>query len=83
LTILVTPFALRFINNNRVLTAATGASGCTFSSKFIKTASVIASDTAYAAVTTPGPVVTEIYLDTPDSLVLASTAALTAIVPGF
>jgi hypothetical protein len=80
LTILVTPFALRFINNNRVLTAATGAAGCTFSSKFIKTASVIASDTAYSAVANT---VSEIYLDTPDNLVLASTTALTTIVPGF
>ena len=80
LKVLSAPFALRFINNNQILTLATGSAGCVFSYKFLKTGSTIASDTAYAAVSNT---VSEIYLDTPDSLVLASTAALTAIVPGF
>jgi len=80
LKVLSAPFALRFINNNRVLTLATGSAGCVFSYKFLKTGSTIASDTAYAAVANT---VSEIYLDTPDNLVLASTTALTAIVPGF
>ena len=80
LKVLSAPFALRFINNNRVLTLATGSAGYVFSYKFLKTGSTIASDTAYSAVANT---VSEIYLDTPDNLVLASTTALTTIVPGF
>jgi hypothetical protein len=75
------PFPLRFINNNQVLTSASGSAGCVFSYRYLKTACTISGDTAYSAVTSPGPVVTEIYLDTPDNLVLATTTVLATVIP--
>jgi len=74
-------FPLRFINNNRVLTLASGTNGCVIGRKFVKTACTISGDTAYSEVTSPGPVVTEVYLNTPDNLVLATTTALATILP--
>ena len=75
------PFKLDFINGNRVLNASTsGASGCIFAFKTLKSAGVIADDRRFIDT---GGVVSEIYLDTPDNLVLASTTALDTIVPGF
>jgi hypothetical protein len=76
-------FPLTFISNNRVLNAsASGAAGCIFGFKNLKSAGVIASDQRFINAGVTG-VVSEIYLDTPDNLVLASTTALTTIVPGF
>lgn len=71
-------FPLRFINNNRVLTLASGSNGCVIGRKFVKTACTIADDTAYASVAS---VITEVYLNTPDNLVLATTTALATILP--
>jgi len=76
-------FPLTFISNNRVLNAsASGAAGCIFSFKNLKSAGIIADDRRFIDAGVTG-VVSEIYLDTPDNLVLASTTALTTIVPGF
>jgi hypothetical protein len=76
-------FPLRFMSGNRVLNAsATGAAGCIFSFKNLKSAGVIANDQRYIDAGVTG-VVSEIYLDTPDNLVLASTTALSTIIPGF
>lgn len=75
------PFPLTFINGNRVLNSSTnGASGCIFAFKNLKSAGVIANDQRYINAGVTG-VVSEIYLDTPDNLVLASTTALTTIIP--
>lgn len=71
-------FPLRFINNNRVLTLASGSNGCVIGRKFVKTACTIASDTSYESVPN---VITEVYLNTPDNLVLATTTALGTILP--
>lgn len=71
-------FPLRFINNNRVLTLASGNNGCLIGRKFVKTACTIASDTSYESVPN---VITEVYLNTPDNLVLATTTALGTILP--
>ena len=77
------PFPLAFIGNNRVLNAsATGASGCIIGFKNLKSAGTIADDRRFIDAGVTG-VVSEIYLDTPDNLVLASTTALGTIVPGF
>lgn len=74
-------FPLTFINGNRVLNSSTnGASGAIFSFKNLKSAGVIADDKRYIDAGVTG-VVSEIYLDTPDNLVLASTTALTTIIP--
>lgn len=75
------PFPLTFINGNRVLNSSTsGASGCIFAFKTLKSAGVIADDQRYINAGVTG-VQSEIYLDTPDNLVLASTTALTTIIP--
>jgi hypothetical protein len=71
-------FPLRFINNNRVLTLASGTNGCVIGRKFVKTACTIANDTSYESVPS---VITEVYLNTPDNLVLATTTALGTILP--
>jgi hypothetical protein len=71
-------FPLRFINNRQILTNASGTNGCVIGRKFVKTACTIANDTAYASVAS---VITEVYLDTPDNLVLATTTALATILP--
>ena len=76
-------FPLTFINGNKVLnSSANGAAGAIFSFKNLKSAGVISNDQRYIDAGVTG-VVSEIYLDTPDSLVLASTTALTTIIPGF
>jgi len=76
-------FPLTFINGNRVLNSSTnGAAGAIFSFKNLKSAGIIADDRQYIDAGVAG-VVSEIYLDTPDNLVLASTTALTTIIPGF
>jgi hypothetical protein len=75
------PFPLTFINGNRVLNSSTnGASGCIFAFKTLKSAGVIADDQRYINAGVTG-VRSEIYLDTPDNLVLASTTVLTDIIP--
>lgn len=77
------PFRLNFINGNRVLNSSTsGTTGCIFAFKTLKSAGVIVDDRRYIDAGVAG-VVSEIYLDTPDSLVLASTDPLTDIIPGF
>lgn len=77
------PFRLTFINGNRVLNSSTnGASGSIIAFKTLKSAGIIADDQRYINAGVTG-VVSEIYLDTPDSLVLASTDLLTDIIPGF
>jgi len=76
-------FPLLFMSNNRVLNASTsGASGCIFAFSKLKSAGVIADDRRFIDAGVTG-VVSEIYLDTPDSLVLATTTPLTTIIPGF
>ena len=75
------PFPLTFINGNRVLNSSTnGASGCIFAFKTLKSAGAIADDQRYINAGVTG-VRSEIYLDTPDNLVLASTTVLTDIIP--
>jgi hypothetical protein len=82
LRVMAIPFPLNFINYNRTdlrYPQASGASGCIISRKFIKSAQTLPTgdtNTSYAAI--PG-IVTEIKLDTPNNLVLASTAALSAV----
>ena len=77
------PFRLTFINGNRVLNSSTnGASGSIIAFKTLKSAGIIADDQRYINAGVTG-VVSEIYLDTPDNLVLASTDLLTDIIPGF
>jgi len=82
LRVMSIPFPLNFINYNRTdlrYPQASGASGCIVSRKFVKSAQTLPSgntDTRYAAI--PG-IVTEIKLDTPNNLVLASTAALNTV----
>lgn len=77
------PFRLSFINGNRVLNSSTnGAAGAILSFKNLKSAGIIADDRRYIDAGVTG-VVSEIYLDTPDNLVLASTDLLTDIIPGF
>jgi hypothetical protein len=77
------PFLLRFMSNNRVLNASTsGASGCIFAFSKLKSAGVIENDRRFIDAGVAG-VVSEIYLDTPDNLVLATTIPLTTIIPGF
>jgi hypothetical protein len=75
------PFLLRFMSNNRVLNASTsGASGCIFAFSKLKSAGVIADDRRFIDAGVTG-VVSEIYLDTPDNLVLATTTPLSTIIP--
>jgi hypothetical protein len=75
------PFPLLFMSNNRVLnTSTSGASGCIFAFSKLKSAGVIADDRRFIDAGVTG-VVSEIYLDTPDSLVLATTTALSTIIP--
>lgn len=82
LRVMAIPFPLNFINYNRTdlrYPQASGTSGCIISRKFIKSAQTLPTgdtDTRYAPI--PG-IVTEIRLDTPNNLVLASTAALNAV----
>jgi hypothetical protein len=77
------PFPLLFFNGNRVLnTTTTGASGCIFAFSKLKSAGVIVNDRRFIEAGVTG-VVSEIYLDTPDSLTLATTTALSTIIPGF
>jgi len=82
LRVMSIPFPLNFINYNRTdlrYPQASGASGCIVSRKFVKSAQTLPSgntDTRYATI--PG-IVTEIKLDTPNNLVLASTESLTTI----
>ena len=76
-------FPVRFMSNNRILNAsATGASGCIFAFSKLKSAGTILNDQQYVNAGVTG-MVTEIYLDTPDNLVLATDTALTALIPGF
>lgn len=75
------PFLLRFMGNNRVLnTSTSGASGCIFAFSKLKSAGVIENDRRFIDAGVTG-VVSEIYLDTPDSLVLATTTPLSTIIP--
>jgi hypothetical protein len=75
------PFPLLFMSNNRVLnTSTSGASGCIFAFSKLKSAGVIENDRRFIDAGVTG-VVSEIYLDTPDSLVLATTTALSTIIP--
>jgi hypothetical protein len=75
------PFPLLFMSNNRVLnTSTSGASGCIFAFSKLKSAGVIADDRRFIDAGVTG-VVSEIYLDTPDNLVLATTTPLTTIIP--
>jgi hypothetical protein len=82
LSVMSAPFALNFIDYNRTsipYTLASGASGCIISKKFIKSAQTLPAgntNTLYSAV--PG-IITEIRLDTPNNIVLASTASLSSI----
>jgi hypothetical protein len=82
LRVMAIPFPLNFINYNRTdlrYPQASGTSGCIISRKFVKSAQTLPTgdtNTSYAAI--PG-IVTEIKLDTPNNLVLASTAALNAV----
>ena len=77
------PFPLLFMSNNRVLnTSTSGASGCIFAFSKLKSAGVIADDRRFIDAGVTG-VVSEIYLDTPDNLTLATTTALSTIIPGF
>jgi hypothetical protein len=81
--VLSVAFPLTFISGNKVLnSSANGAAGAIFSFKSLKSAGVISNDQRYIDAGVTG-VVSEIYLDTPDNLVLASTTALTTIIPGF
>jgi len=76
-------FPVRFMSNNRILNAsATGASGCIFAFSKLKSAGTILNDQQYVNAGVTG-MVTEIYLDTPDNLVLATNTALTDLIPGF
>ena len=76
-------FSVRFMSNNRILNAsATGPSGCIFAFSKLKSAGTILNDQQYVNAGVTG-IVTEIYLDTPDNLVLATDTALTALIPGF
>ena len=76
-------FPVRFMSNNRVLNAsATGASGCIFAFSKLKSAGVILNDQQYVNAGVTG-MVTEIYLDTPDNLVLATDTTLANLIPGF
>jgi hypothetical protein len=77
------PFLLRFMSDNRVLNASTsGASGCIFAFSKLKSAGVIVDDRRFIDAGVTG-VVSEIYLDTPNSLSLATTTPLSTIIPGF
>jgi hypothetical protein len=77
------PFPLLFMSNNRVLnTSTSGASGCIFAFSKLKSAGVILNDQQYVNAGVTG-IVSEIYLDTPDNLVLATTTDLPTIIPGF
>lgn len=77
------PFPLLFMSNNRVLnTSTSGASGCIFAFSKLKSAGVIENDRRFIDAGVTG-VVSEIYLDTPDNLVLATTTLLSTIIPGF
>jgi len=74
------PFKLRFIGNNRVLNAsATGSAGCIIGFKNLKSAGAIADDRRFIDAGVTG-IVSEIYLNTPDNLVLASDTALSSII---
>jgi hypothetical protein len=76
-------FPLRFMSNNRVLNASTsGTVGCIFSFSKLRSAGVILNDQQYVNAGVTG-IVSEIYLDTPDNLVLATTEPLSNIIPGF
>jgi len=76
-------FPLRFMSNNRVLNAsASGTNGCIFSFSKLKSAGVILNDQQYVNAGVTG-IVSEVYLDTPDNLVLATTDLLSTIIPGF
>jgi hypothetical protein len=75
------PFPLLFMSNNRVLnTSTSGASGCIFAFSKLKSAGVIENDRRFIDAGVTG-VVSEIYLDTPDNLVLATTTLLSTIIP--
>jgi len=75
------PFPLLFFNGNRILnTTTTGASGCIFAFSKLKSAGTILDDRRYIDAGVTG-MVTEIYLDTPDNLVLATNSALSAVIP--
>jgi hypothetical protein len=81
--VMCVPFPLLFMSNNRVLnTSTSGASGCIFAFSKLKSAGVIENDRRFIDAGVTG-VVSEIYLDTPDNLVLATTIPLTTIIPGF
>jgi hypothetical protein len=81
--VMCVPFPLLFMGNNRVLnTFTSGASGCIFAFSKLKSAGVIASDRRFIDAGVTG-VVSEIYLDTPDSLSLATTTPFSTIIPGF
>ena len=75
-------FPVFFFSGNRILnnTFATGASGCIFAYSKLKSAGTILDDRRYIDAGVTG-MVTEIYLDTPDNLVLATNSALTAVIP--
>jgi len=75
-------FPVFFFSGNRILnnTFATGTSGCIFAFSKLKSAGVIADDRRFIDAGVTG-VVSEIYLDTPDSLVLATTTPLSTIIP--
>jgi hypothetical protein len=81
--VMCVPFPLLFMSNNRVLnTSTSGASGCIFAFSKLKSAGVIENDRRFIDAGVTG-VVSEIYLDTPDNLVLATTTLLSTIIPGF
>jgi len=75
-------FPVFFFSGNRILnnTFATGTSGCIFAYSKLKSAGTILDDRRYIDAGVTG-MVTEIYLDTPDSLVLATNSALSAVIP--
>jgi hypothetical protein len=75
-------FPVFFFSGNRILNNAfaTGTSGCIFAFSKLKSAGVIADDRRFIDAGVTG-VVSEIYLDTPDSLVLATTTPLSTIIP--
>ena len=81
--VLSATFPLRFMSNNRVLNASTsGTNGCVFSFSKLKSAGVIEDDRRFIDAGVTG-IVSEIYLDTPDNLVLATTELLSNVIPGF
>jgi hypothetical protein len=75
-------FPVFFFSGNRILnnTFATGASGCIFAFSKLKSAGTILNDRRYIDAGVTG-MVTEIYLDTPDNLVLATNSPLSDVIP--